>query len=311
MNELLRRGHPPVLAGRREEPLRGLGLDLEQRVATVDDADALRRMVDGAAGVINTAGPFLDTGLPVASAAVAAGAHYLDVTAEQPAVELLCDRLDAAAAEADVAVVPAMAFYGGLADLMVTRLLGDAAAADEVTVAIGLDSWLPTAGTRLTGERNTMPRRVIRDGALVPLASPEPTASWSFPRPVGEQEVVELPFSEVLTLHRHLRIGRSTSYLNTSSLAQLRDESTPPPTLDDSRRSAQRFVVDVEVVVDGDTRRSSVSGRDIYASSAPLVVEAALRPADGRGRAVGAVAPGQALDAAELLDAADLTPSAG
>lgn len=296
VGELLRRGLTPVVAGRSAERLAEYA-DLEARVFGVERPD-----VAGVDAVINCAGPFLDTAVPLARAAVAAGAHYLDVTAEQPAVQEVYRELDAPARSAGVAVVPAMAFYGGLADLLVTALLGGETSADEVEVAIGLDRWWPTAGTRATGARNTATRLVIRGGELVPIAVPAPTATWSFPEPVGDQEVVELPFSEVITIARHLDVRELRSYLTTGSLAELRDEDTPAPTaVGEDGRSAQRFVVDVAVRGGAETHRRRIAGRDIYAVSAPIVVEGAARLLDGRYRETGAVAPGQAFDAAELL----------
>ena len=63
-----------------------------------------------------------------------------------------------------------MAFYGGLADLLATAALdGRLAPPTRSTVAIALDRWWPTAGTRVTGRRNTATRLVVRDGRLVPL----------------------------------------------------------------------------------------------------------------------------------------------
>ena len=305
VDELLRRGLEPVLAGRSAERLAAVAPEratLDRRVVDLDDPDLLRQALDGVGAVINCAGPFLDTALPLARAAVESGAHYLDVTAEQPAVQALYRDLDSPARAAGVAVVPAMAFYGGLADLLVTSALDGGSGADEVEVAIGLDRWWPTAGTRVTGDRNTATRLVIRDGALTPLASPAPTATWSYPTPLGQQPVVELPFSEVITINRHLDVRELRSYLNTASLEDLRNAETPPPSAaDDQGRSAQQFVVDVNVRRGTDTTRISATGQDIYAVSAPIIVEGTVRLLDGRHSGPGAVAPGEAFDAADVL----------
>ena len=302
VEELRLRGVRTIAAGRDASRLDAVP-GVERRVF---DLSVERTVVAALADVdvvINAAGPFLDTALPLASAALRAGTHYLDVTAEQPVVQSLYDKLDQPGREAGVAIVPAMAFYGGLADLMASAMLGDDDRAAEATVAIGLDHWWPTAGTRITGERNTASRQVIRDGALAPLASPAPTATWSFDA-LGEQQVVELPFSEVITMHRHLRLDRLTSYLSAAPLAELRDTATPAPqAADEEGRSLQRFCVEVVVRQGGDERRASVSGRDIYAASAPIVVEGALRLADGRVRGSGALAPGQAFDPGDVLAA--------
>jgi hypothetical protein len=307
VDELLRRGLTPVPAGRSAERLAAVSprhAALDHRVVSLDDPDLLRRAVAGAGVVVNCAGPFLDTAVPLARAAVEAGAHYLDVTAEQPAVQELYRELDAPARVAGVAVVPAMAFYGGLADLLVTAALDGDARADEVDVAIGLDRWWPTAGTRATGARNIATRLVIRDGALAPLASPAPTGRWSYPAPLGDQPVVQLPFSEVITIDRHLDVGELRCYLNTAPLDDLHDSATPPPSAADKHgRSAQQFDVDVVVRRGSDTRRISAAGRDIYAVTAPIVVEGAVRVLDGRHRGPGAAAPGEAFDAVEMLAA--------
>lgn len=305
VDELLRRGLVPVLAGRSAERLASVPARhaaLERRVVGIDDPDLLRQAVAGTAAVVNCAGPFLDTALPLARAAVGCGAHYLDVTAEQPVVQALYRELDAPARAAGVAVVPAMAFYGGLADLLLTAALDGGSRADEVEVAIGLDRWWPTAGTRATGARNTATRLVIRDGELTALETSAPPGTWSYPAPLGDQSVVQMPFSEVITIDRHLDVGELRSYLNTASLEDLRDVATPAPASTDQHgRSAQRFVVDVVVRRGADIWRTGASGRDIYAVTAPIVVEGAVRLLDGRHRGPGAVAPGQVFDAADVL----------
>lgn len=304
IDELLRRDITPVLAGRSVDGIADIAryASLDRRAGRVDDPDGLRRAVEGAAVVINCAGPFLDTALPLARAAVASGAHYLDVTAEQSAVQAVYRELDAPARAAGVAVVPAMAFYGGLADLLVTAALEGGSHADEVDVAIGLDRWWPTAGTRATGARNTATRLVIRDGALAALDTPAPTSTWPYSAPLGDQPVVELPFSEVITIARHLNIGELRSYLNTAPLDDLHDAETPAPTAtDEDGRSAQQFVVDVVVRRGTETRRISATGRDIYAVTGSIVVEGAIRLLEGAHHDPGAAAPAQMFDAASVL----------
>jgi hypothetical protein len=61
--------------------------------------------------------------------------------------------------------------------------------------------------------------------------------------------------------------------------------------------------VDVAVRLGTTTRRVSASGRDIYAVTAPIVVEGVVRLLDGRNCGAGAAAPGEAFDAADVLAA--------
>ncbi|MFL6627021.1 MAG: saccharopine dehydrogenase NADP-binding domain-containing protein [Vitreoscilla sp.] len=299
--ELKRRGLPAVAVGRNAATL---PTDVPARVAAVDDPAALDAAFAGCAAVINCAGPFLDTAAPVIEAALRAGAHYLDVSAEQASALDAFERFDAPARAAGVAVIPAAGFYGGLADLLATALLGADGTADELVVAVALDRWWPTAGTRITGERNTVPRLVVADGRLAPLALPAARSTWTFGAPHGEQAVVELTFSEVITISRHLRVRGLRAHLTASSLDEIRDAATPPPPATDALgRSAQRFEMVVEARTGAGVRRAAARGRDIYAVSAPLVVEAAQRLAAPGFARSGALALGQAVDAADFLRA--------
>ncbi len=303
--ELLRRGVSAIAIGRDEARLAEAGfLDrgVETRIATIENPVSLDRALAGAAAIINCAGPFLDTAEPVVAAALRARVHYLDVTAEQASALATFERFDASAREAELVIVPAMGFYGGLADLLATAAIGEWASADEICVGIALDSWRPTQGTRLTGQRNTARRLMVVDGKLAPLADPAPTASWNFPKPFGAQDVVELSFTETILIARHLRVSNLHTYLNLVPLSDLRDPTTPPPTpADETGRSAQTFLVDVIARNGTLARRATAQGRDIYGLTAPLVVEAAQRILDGAVRRRGVVAPGEIFDAPDFL----------
>jgi short subunit dehydrogenase-like uncharacterized protein len=305
--ELLGQGLTPVLSGRNPARLCTMASrfpGLPVRPATVEDTHSLDTAVRGTAVVVNCAGPFLDTALPVAAAAVRAGAHYLDVTAEQAAVQGIYSAYETLDRPADVAVIPAMAFFGGLADLLATAAASGWETVDEITVAYGIDRWWPTEGTRNTGRRNTAPRLVVNDGRPVPAPSPAPQRSWEFPRPLEHQTVTSNPFSEIITMAHHLTVRKISTWLTTAALADIRNPATTAPrAVDKAGRSAQQFVIDVTLRRSDRERRISAAGRDIYAVTAPLVAEAAKRLVEGRGKVRGAAAPGEAFDAAEFLSA--------
>ena len=61
------------------------------------------------------------------------------------------------------------------------------------------------------------------------------------------------------------------------------------------------FVVDVVVRRGGVERRATATGQDIYAVTAPLVVEAVQRILDGRFRTTGIASAGAMFDAADFL----------
>lgn len=311
VRELMRRGRTPVLIGRDEGRLRqaASSLGLEQGVAHIEDPASLDRAFAGASAIINCAGPFLDTAPSVIEAALRGGAHYLDVTAEQGAALGAFERYSDAAREAGVAVVPAMAFYGGLGDLLATAAMGDWTSADTIELAVALDSWRPTRGTRLTGQRNTARRMVVSRGQLDFLADPAPARSWDFPSPFGTQNMVALAFTETILMSRHIKAREINAYLNLAPLADVRNPDTPPPSpAEESGASAQTFIVEAVVRKDGEIRRRSVRGRDIYAITAPLVVEATERVLDGRVARLGVAAAGEIFDARDFLSALSPTP---
>jgi hypothetical protein len=307
VSELRKRGLTTIISGRDSDKLNVFGdthPELEMRVASVDDPASLDQAISGAAAVINCAGPFLDTATPVIEAALRARIHYLDVTAEQPAALAAFERFAAAARNAGVVIAPAMAFYGGLGDLLATAAMGEWSAADEICIAVALDSWQPTLGTRLTGKRNTGRRFVFSNNRLEFLADPPPTGTWNFPSPFGTQDVVSLPLAETITISRHLQTSEIRSYMNLAPLADLRDPETPAPTAaDESGRSAQIFLMDVTARRGSEERRATARGRDIYAITAPLVVEATGRLHDGRFfKRSGVAAAGEIFDARDFLE---------
>jgi len=304
--ELRSRGWTPILSGRDAGKLSSLGAahpGAEVRPASIDSPGSLDRALDGARAVINCAGPFLDTAVPVIEAALRARIHYLDVTAEQQAALTAFERFSGAAREAGVVVLPGMAFYGGLSDLLATAAMGDWAAADEICIAVALDGWKPTRGTRATGKRNTARRFVFSKGKLEFLADPAPTRVWNFPAPFGTQDVIGLGLSEIINISRHLPVPEVHAFMNLPPLRDLRDPDTPPPApSDESGRSSQVFLVEVVVRRGAEERHALARGRDIYAVTAPIVVEAAQRAVAGLAKKTGVAAAGEAFDARGFLE---------
>ena len=195
--ELLRRGWTPFLSGRDADKLNVIGAEhrgLGIRPASVDDPTSLDRALVGAAAVINCAGPFAKTSGPVIEAALRARIPYLDVAAEIEANMDTLAHYATRAHEAGIVIVPAMAFYGGLGDLLATAAMDDWTAADEICIAYGLSSWKPTPGTRIAGQvsrqRRDGRRIVFAKGRMEFRADAAPIGEWTFPAPMGRQPVV-------------------------------------------------------------------------------------------------------------------------
>lgn len=270
--------------------------------ASCDEPDALDRALRGVDAVINCAGPFQDTAPAVIEAALRARAHYFDIAAEQRSVRQSLATFYEEALDKGLVVVPAMAFYGGLADLLVGQVCSGLAVVDKILIGVALDSWHPTLGTRRTGDRNTARRVIVANGRLSPLPSPGPRGQWRFPQPFGELPVSSVPLSEVITISRHVKANQIESFMNEAPLADLNNAKTPSPTsVDGSGKSPQTFVMDVFASGDGQSRRLAASGRDIYAISAPLIVEACLRVLSDPPTKGGSFAPAELFDPQEFL----------
>ncbi|MFB6516044.1 saccharopine dehydrogenase NADP-binding domain-containing protein [Streptomyces virginiae] len=311
--ELRRRGITTVVSGRDEARLEALaaerGADVAVRPATVDDPASLDRALAGAAAVVNAAGPFAVTGGPVVEAALRAGIPYVDVAAEIEANAAMFADHTEAAREAKVPVVPAMAFYGGLGDLLVGVATGGWEAADEVHVAYGLSSWRPTAGTREAGtvshERRAGRRVRFTDGALRYHDDQLAEQEWDFPAPLGRRTVIaEFTMADVVTVPSHVDVPEVRTYMAAEAARDLAGADTPAPeAVDDLGRSDQTFVVDVLVRSGGIERRATARGQDIYAVTAPLAVEAVERLLSGRARTTGVASAAAMFDAPDFLRA--------
>lgn len=312
--ELRDRGFIPLLLGRDAARLQALAAPdpgLAYRVTGTDDPASLDRALQGAAAVINCAGPFAATAAPVIGAALRTGIPYVDVAAEIEANLDTFAHFAGPAQDAGIAVVPAMAFFGGLGDLLVTAAMGDWAAADEAHIAYGLSNWHPTAGTLASGTVS----RERRDGRRVrytagrldyyPGDGELPALTWDFPASLGRRTVLGgFTMADVVTIPSHLPIPEVRTYMTAGAARDLAAPDTPAPAAADERgRSGQTFTVDV-IVRSGDLqRRIAASGQDIYAVSAPLAVEAVHRILSNQTRRNGVASAGDIFDAPGFLHA--------
>ena len=306
--ELMRRGISILASGRDSVRLAGL-LDrfpeVQLRPAGAEDPDALDLAFAGATAVINCAGPFAITAGPVVEAALRAGIPYVDVAAEIEANVAMFADYGARAEEAGVVVIPAMAFYGGLSDLMVTAAMTGWETASSIDIAYGLSSWHPTSGTREAG-RVSRERRAGRNvrytqGTLQYNDLPATEQDWQFPPALGSRRVLEgFTMTDVVTIPSHIPVSEVTTYMAIEAARDVADPATPGPKTDGGR-SDQRFVVDAIIRRGSERRRAVAQGHDIYAATAPIVVEAIVRILDGRIRATGVQSAGAAFDARSFL----------
>jgi len=312
VSELCKRGWTPILSGRDSDKLNAFGdahPELEVRVASIDDPASLDRAISGAAAIINCAGPFALTSTPVIEAALRAKIPYLDITGEVEVAGADVEQYATRARNAGIVIIPAMAFFGGLGDLLATAAMGDWSAADEVCVAFALSSSKPTLGTRATIRSSTQRRgggRVVFSNHRMALRTGSvPILDWTFHAAFGTQTVMEeFTTADIATISRHLRTPEIRTYITLAPLQDLDDpDLSPPVAVDESGRSSQIFLVEAIVRLGSAERRAVASGRDMYAITAPIVVEAVERILDGRFfKRSGVAAAGEIFDARDFLE---------
>ena len=140
-------GMQPILAGRNETKLKELAhpYDLEVRVA-YHRFESLRTIFSDMAVVAACVGPYSLYGIPVAEAAVACGAHYIDFNGEPRFFQQLLEQLDAKAVQSGSVLVPS-AGLGACTCMAATIAARDLSSIDSLTVIYEPKEIKPSTGT--------------------------------------------------------------------------------------------------------------------------------------------------------------------
>lgn len=303
--ELVRRGAGRVLVGRDSDRLRSVARDTrsEIRIATLDDHAALVAAFTGVDAVISSLPAYVDHGAPVLAAAIAAGAHYVDLSGEQLWLKRAFDEFGTAAREAGVTAIPGITDSNLPGDLLAnlaarqidgppdivishrTRSGGEGSRGSARTLLASLD-WFRTGGWHYQDEG-------LRRGAL------DRHTTMVFPGDTEETAVTKFPQPPVLTIPRHTPVRFVSGVLDANIHAAVGGMT---PELVDTLPAAPSATADMryDLVVDaigtdGVTVRAVLSGVDSYRDSALMAVAAATALV-----AAGTVRPG-VLAAAEAL----------
>ena len=280
-------GLPLRLVGRRREELERLARDGEEiRVADARHEAELIEAFDGAFAVASMAGPFLDVGTKPVGAAIAVGAHYLDVSGEQAFARVVYEGFGESAEERDVVLLTSFGFDyvpGDLAARLAAEGLDEPL--DEIVVAYATKGQGTSAGTRRTIGHVMGQPQVAWEGRLVPSRFGKTSRSVRFPS--GERSVIEWAGTEPLTVPRHTRVQSVRSYFaapRAAALAGLVGPLVAPfvrqsgrvggnPSAD--RRAGNTWTVVAEARRGSEGRRATLVGRDTYGLAALLVAQGA------------------------------------
>ena len=151
VEEAIRRGHRPVLAGRDAKRLRELAdrTGLPHMVIRLDDARQLHAQISAHSLVLNAAGPFTETGRPLIEASLATRVPYLDVSGEISHLRFVSD-LDQRARNAGVALLTGAGFGATFGDCLARHVAERLPDATHLRLSIDAANAQSTAAVRRT-----------------------------------------------------------------------------------------------------------------------------------------------------------------
>lgn len=296
------RGLEVCLAGRRRDPLERLASALgipDIAIADLRDPPTLVRLAQSSSVLVNAVGAYSRLGRPAVEAALRAGCHYIDLAAEVDSVAWVYDQ-HRRAQDAGVVLCPGCGVNGATGDLLAS--LGAARAGGQVNEA--RVAYL-VRGARVSAGSIRSALDVAAGGGAAWLAGrlvDEPVAAshWRvpFPPPLRPRRAVSVPTSDVLTAARSTGAGTARAYAVvpgsravgllagpldrvTRGLSEARLVQRVPDWLpegpDAPTRRSTRMAALAEVVGAGGVGRAWALGRDLYGTTARLVVGVAQR----------------------------------
>ncbi|MGV9665541.1 saccharopine dehydrogenase NADP-binding domain-containing protein [Nocardia niigatensis] len=298
--DLIARGKEVVVSGRDPDALAALGAS-RVLTAALDDPAALRALAEAADVIVHCAGPFATTGLPVATAAVEGGCHYVDHAVEVHHVKRLFDDFTEPAQRAGITMLPSVSFYGGLGDLLAGAVARGISDIDRITVAYNVTNWMMTHGAVETA------RLLFADTDRIGYENGEPRygfveprqAIFAFPPPVGPRPMIApVPFPEAVTVPRHTRARAVEAQLTSRTFEE--EQAFASEDVEPAARAASEFMIAAQVLAPAGSAAGTLTGRDLWSAAALASVEAAVRLAEG-GAKSGVASPGEAFDAVDFL----------
>jgi saccharopine dehydrogenase (NAD+, L-lysine-forming) len=209
-------GLRPVLAGRSAAKLVPLAaeLGLEHRVFPLTDPAAVRRGLSGMDAVAHCAGPFARTAVPMATACIDTGTHYLDITGEIDVFEAL-HALGGRARRAGIVLLPGAGFDVVPTDCVAALLAARLPDATQLDLAflVGGGASPGSVRTALAGAAEGGRIRAGGEIRAVPVGARRVRAAF----PSGARTVVSVPWGDVSTAYHSTGIPDITTYTAVSA----------------------------------------------------------------------------------------------
>ena len=212
IEEAVKRGHRPILAGRSEGKLRPLAeqWDLELRTFRLDDAARLAEAIQDVDLVFHAAGPFQFTSKPLIQACLDTRTNYVDITGEIPVFQYTFSR-HAEALRAGITLLSGAGLDVIPTDCMAKYVAEQLPGAVELELALAAISR-PSSGT-VKSSLEMMPRGGMRrrSGKLVPYPLGSSVKKVCFPH--RDMTVLSISWGDLETAYRSTGIADITTYM--------------------------------------------------------------------------------------------------
>jgi short subunit dehydrogenase-like uncharacterized protein len=275
-----------VLAGREQDRARleavASRLSAGVRLFSIDDPDAVAAGLAGVSVLLNAAGPFANTAEPLMSAAIGAGVHYLDFSAELDTYrEALA--LDARVRAAGVMLLPgsggSVAMLGSLAGHAVARVKN----ARKISIALHVAGAM-SRGSAISASQNIAPETLRLVGGELVTRSPDEVRDFDFGS--GPQSSFPVTLPDLVTIYQATGVPDIETFVHVTAGAFPTGEIKDLPAgLSFEEREASRYHAAVEVTdAEGTVVRSVLDTVNGYTFTSMAAAEAARRVLAGEVR---------------------------
>lgn len=214
-------GLKPVIAGRNPEKTKKLAeqYQLNYKVFELSDELQIRENIRGAFVLLNIAGPFRDTAREMASACIAEGCHYLDITGEIAIMQWMKDR-DAEAKSAGIMLMCGVGFDLVPTDCVAVKLREQLPDASHLKIAFYMKGGSVSHGTMKTMVGNLGLKGYTRLGGQL-LEQDLGKSGRYFPFGKERKFCISIPWGDLFSAYESTGIPNIETYTTASPLVWL------------------------------------------------------------------------------------------
>lgn len=212
VDEALRNGFHPILAGRNEKLLRAQaeGRDLPYRIFSLKEPEKLDAALLEVDAVLHCAGPFVHTFGWMVEACLRTGRHYVDISGEIPEFEVLA-AMDKLAREAGIMLLPGGGFDVVPSDCLAAHLKQRLPAATHLRLFVrGVGAGVSPGTAKSAVENMHRQGMIRRDKKLIQVPPAWNVREQDFGR--GYTKVVSVGWGDVSTAYHSTGIPNIETY---------------------------------------------------------------------------------------------------